>query len=102
MPTRRPPKKRRKRPSPKARYEIITSERGPSCLLLNSRGRIVNAINGGKNDSESDLRRACAVHFPDAVEVERVPGKTRYTYVPGGRDGQPVVDTVTHTYRKRK
>ena len=102
MATRRPAKKRRKRPSPKARYEIITSERGPSCLLLNSQGRVVNLINGGKSDSEADLRRACATHFPDAVEVERVPGKTRYTYIPAGQDGRPVVDTVRHTYRKRK
>jgi hypothetical protein len=95
-------RKRRRSPRSRARYEIVTRDGRVSCLLLNSKGSVVNAINGGREDSEADVRRACAKHFPDAVDVERVPGKSSFTYIPGGLDGRPVVDTVRHRYRVRK
>ncbi len=63
-------KKRAKR-KPRARYMISHGVHGPSCVLLNSKGRVVNAINGGKNDTEEDVRRAAKKWFPDAVEVKK-------------------------------
>lgn len=58
------------RKRPRARYRISTGVHGPSCVLLNSKGRVVNAINGGKSDTEADVRRAARKWFPDAVEVK--------------------------------
>jgi hypothetical protein len=54
----------------KAKYRIVSGPLGPSCHLLTSKGRIVNAINGGKNDSEEDVRRAAKKWFPFAKEVK--------------------------------
>jgi hypothetical protein len=62
--------KKRLRPKLRAKYRISSGPHGPSCILFNSRGRVVNAINGGKNDTEEDVRRAARKWFPDAREVK--------------------------------
>lgn len=58
------------RKRPKGKYTITNGPLGPTCILLNSRGKVVNAINGSKSDTEEDLRRAAKKWFPEAREVK--------------------------------
>ncbi len=59
-------KKRKRR---KAKWKLVKSSRGPSILLLNSKNRVVNAINGGPKDTLATMRKAAKKWFPDAVET---------------------------------
>ena len=62
--------KGRKKSTPKAKYTITRGPLGPTCILLNSKGKVVNAINGSKGDSVEDLRKAAKKWFPEACEVK--------------------------------
>jgi hypothetical protein len=52
----------------RARFYIRSSRHGYSAVLLNSRGRSVNVINGGPADSESSVRASARRHWPHAKE----------------------------------
>jgi hypothetical protein len=61
---------KRKKRRTRARYKIVMEKGGPSVWLMNSRGRVVNAINGGRDNTIDDVRRAAKKWFPDAREVK--------------------------------
>jgi hypothetical protein len=50
------------------RYEIIRTRLGPTAIAYAASGRVVNVINGGKNDTIETVRLAAMKHWPNAKE----------------------------------
>ena len=53
-------------------YEVYTDRLGPTAVAYDYKGASVNVINGGRDHTEADVRRAARKAWPDAPERKRV------------------------------